>query len=71
LLCSQHSDQVPQFVVNIARSQYGVGDFLAQNLAVSLPQSVRRLSHRALCHAEFVRCVRRRNPIGFIRERLL
>ena len=53
----QHGDQVAQFVVDIARRHNGVGDFLAQKLPVPQPQTIGRLSHRALGRSQFARSV--------------
>ena len=48
-----------QLILDITGRHYGVRDLLAQELAITLTHSVRRLSHGALSHREFARGVRR------------
>ena len=43
-----------------------MGDFLAQQLPVTLTQPVERLLHRVLSHAQFLRSVYLRRTIWFV-----
>jgi hypothetical protein len=51
-LCPNHSNEMTQFVFNIAGSRNRVGNFLSQQRLIALPKSVKRLRHRIFTHAK-------------------
>src|SRR5438552_7581466 len=51
-LRAQYGNQMAQLIFDIARRHHRVGDFLAQQLAVTLAQAVERLLDRVLGHAQ-------------------
>lgn len=55
LLRTNYSDEMAQFVFDIAGHRNGVGYFLAQQRLVTLTETVERLLYRVLGHAEFGR----------------
>ena len=67
-LRAQCSDEVAQFVFNLGRGCHRVRDLLAQQLAVTLSQSMESLFDRVLGHAKLARNLRLRRAIRFVRE---
>ena len=60
-LRSQNSNQVAQLIFNITWQHHRVSDFFAQQLPIALTQSMERLLHGVLGHAQFTcnLCLRR------------
>src|SRR5215471_6646068 len=51
--CSQCSAKIAQFVVNLTSSPYGLSDFFAEQIAVSVTQPVYEIFHCRFLQAEY------------------
>src|SRR4051812_11582747 len=67
-LRAQRGNEVPQFIFNLSRGCHSLCDLLAQQLSVTLSESMEGLFDRVLGHAKLARNFRLGWSIRFVRE---